>query len=53
MALTVNGHAYEAVLDCGPARHELYQRRVFITDQYNLLRLEPGLDPTLVLPAAI
>ena len=40
-----------AGLRAGPPR--LYQRRVFITDQYNLLRLEPGLDPTLVLPAAI
>lgn len=43
--LTVAGRTYEAVLDLGPARHALYQNRVFVTDQYNLLEPPKGASP--------
>jgi hypothetical protein len=43
--LTVAGRPYEAVLDLGPARHALYQNRVFVTDQYNLLQPPKGANP--------
>jgi len=32
-----NGNKFEIVLGIGPASHEIYQNRVYISDQYNLL----------------
>ena len=40
--LTVAGRCYEAMLDIGVAGHAVYQNRVFITDQYNLLQPPKG-----------
>lgn len=45
VALRVAGRIYEAVLDLGTARHALYQNRVFVTDQYNLLQPTKGASP--------
>lgn len=43
--LNVEGRPYEAVLDFGATHHAVYQNRVFITDQYNLLEPPNGASP--------